>query len=217
MCASGQQTASAGTCRVFAFSGSRAGGINEGEGCGCAGEDRLRCLSELSETAWSDRGQERICLQTRRQLPDAGWEGAAGIVSSVEPEHADRQADAENVLGNLSRGGKSCRYVVISRLCWIVHPSSFEAELKGWRPVRVGRTLLSAAFDFVFDLGLNLTSILNNKSNTRVKSGGQECPPHMGSEAQHYWFGFEAYGPEFFDPLLDLIFQREDFGSGGTT
>jgi len=80
----------------------------------------------------------------------------------------------------------------------------------------VGRTLLSAAFDFVFDLGLNLTSILNNKSNTRVKSGGQECPPHMGSEAQHYWFGFEAYGPEFFDPLLDLIFQREDFGSGGS-
>src|SRR5271157_2674513 len=47
----------------------------------------------------------------------------------------------------------------------------------------VGRTLLSAAFDFDFAFGLALDSPLLLRSgkikvNPKVKSGGQECPPY---------------------------------------
>ena len=68
------------------------------------------------------------------------------------------------------------------RLCRIAHPSPARGySRKSWVANRggavfpcVGRTLLSAAFDFDFELASK-----NCKNKTNLKSGGQECPPHM--------------------------------------
>ena len=49
---------------------------------------------------------------------------------------------------------------------------------------RVGRTLLSAAFDSDFAFALFGTRVCELKwprKQGKVKSGGQECPPHMAS------------------------------------
>jgi hypothetical protein len=38
----------------------------------------------------------------------------------------------------------------------------------------VGRTLLSAAFDFAFDFD----PLVSLPVKSKIKNGGQECPPH---------------------------------------
>ena len=34
-------------------------------------------------------------------------------------------------------------------------------------------------------------------------------------ETHHHWLGLQLHAPDFFDALLDLIFQGEHFGGGG--
>src|SRR5260370_34485732 len=93
------------------LSRSRTGRIRRRQGYRRAGENWFRRLLELSEASGAAPEQESLCLQTRRHVRDAGRQGVAGVVSSVEPEHTDRKAHAEDVCRKLSRGGKNCRYV----------------------------------------------------------------------------------------------------------
>ena len=49
--------------------------------------------------------------------------------------------------------------------------------------------------------GLNLTP------------AGSRLPPYL--ETNHHRFGFQVHSPHVLHPLLDLIFQGENFGGGG--
>jgi hypothetical protein len=54
-----------------------------------------------------------------------------------------------------------------------VHPTSSLSSVE--------RTLLSAAFDFDFGFLADLGNVKNKiKINSKIKGGGQECPPYMG-------------------------------------
>ena len=55
---------------------------------------------------------------------------------------------------------------------------------------RVGRTLLSAAFEFGLILFLSKRAAEQRKTNYQIKSGGQECPPYSDY--------VEYYLPEIF-------------------
>jgi len=56
----------------------------------------------------------------------------------------------------------------------------------------VGRTLLSAAFDFDLDVTVNKKKSFSalrfgeSFSKFKVKGGGQECPPHTGLILWHH-------------------------------
>ena len=67
------------------------------------GKDRLRRLSELLEAPGRAHQQERLSLQTWRQLRYARRQSPAGLVSSFKPEHANRKAHTENVSGRFFR------------------------------------------------------------------------------------------------------------------
>jgi hypothetical protein len=61
----------------------------------------------------------------------------------------------------------------------------------------------------LLELGLlgSLPAGFISELESKSKAGGQECPPHTGLKTNHHRLQLQSDVPNFFYPLLDLIFQ----------
>ena len=94
---SGQQATSRGVGELFVVSGSRVRGTRQAARRSCLGQNCVRRISELLAAQRPPFRPQTIPFPARSQLPHGGRENLAGVVSSIESEHADGSVDASHV------------------------------------------------------------------------------------------------------------------------
>jgi hypothetical protein len=58
----------------------------------------------------------------------------------------------------------------------------------------------------------DVISYVSTRELAWVRAGRRR---HTGLETHHYRLGLKPYAPDFFDALLDLLFQGQHLGGGG--